>query len=117
MFLHKKCKSNVFLDLTDNLKITANFSVTDEGISISVADIESVENPEIIFMCKECDSEVSLDEIEVNCDECWNKFNIEDLFVLRNSSGIFCKDCLDKLNIPEKNRKLLKESMSSFYNI
>lgn len=93
-FTHDKCKSVVYLDLTDNIKFLVNYGIDRNSLIIGSGDIVVInDNFDSKFFCPTCNKHIEFSELIHNCFQCGKVFNLKNLFKGSKSGGVYCSDC------------------------
>lgn len=106
-FYHNKCRSLVYLDLNDMLKIIASFGIGKTALKVGQAVICPVSTVEKTkFYCHTCGN-IDVSEVFARCFSCGNSFSLEELYTLSKSGGIYCQECSNLPAFCEEDKKLI----------
>ena len=96
--IHNECRGTVLVDVTSSYKMLAQVTQNQESDGLRTVEIHVYNTKEtcseLIYWCVSCDSEISLDEIEVSCRSCGSPLAIEVGQVALDTGGIWCENCI-----------------------
>lgn len=92
-FLHQKCGSNVYLDVSSIFRIVTGFGIGKNVLRVRNGSIIQVgEASKTVFFCSSCNQTISnIDEIIGVCMHCGKTSPIKDMVSPSVSNGIYCK--------------------------
>ena len=98
MIYHKPCNYILKIDITEIIKILADFSIvgkfTAQSTGLTFHRISNRKIP-IIYYCKNCNKNVEdFDEMVSPCDACGKIFPSADMKIPQDSGGLFCPECI-----------------------
>ena len=95
LVFHKDCGGRILTDVSEFIKISAQFSVGSEKLKISGFRISSgmqkgkLVNP--TFICNDCEKIVELKDIFVSCDACGDFLDLDSAFTSKETNNVFCE--------------------------
>ena len=97
--IHKDCRGTVLVDVTSSYRMLAQVTQNKESDGLRTVEIHVYNIKEtcsdLIFWCVSCDTEVTIDDVEVSCRNCGKPMSLEDSQVASDSGGVWCADCLE----------------------
>jgi hypothetical protein len=104
MFKHKKCNNDVYIDLSDHVKIYCTPGLGKESLRISLGAIDLINSGKAVeskFYCPTCKQSVDINDIVVRCKECGKYYDINEILrVVKDgeyTSHLVCKNHSDRL--------------------
>ena len=126
MLLHSKndCFKDLVIDISKHTEvkffgrvtITGNSAIGVDRMFFNFNDV-TLEKPveEIELYCPSCKEDVTkLKDIASYCSSCHNNFLLEELNIVTDSSGIYCKKCLSRSGVKKSNISPASECLKTF---
>ena len=98
------CMGYLEVDVSKFINLMGTIMLSPHGFIIGKVRLENrtgLSNSEIakpIFTCRECNKEVPIEEVGIECYHCYEVLKHNQLFFLENSGGIFRKKRLKDLD-------------------
>lgn len=105
LLIHKNtktpCNGEVSVDLSAVFGIFSEVTFTPRGMVVRNSSIESrgkkSDLSKVAFVCKKCSEELTIEEIVISCNHCYNFFPVDELVVTKELGGVYCKKGANKI--------------------
>lgn len=109
--IHKKCGNQIYLDITPLTKIITHFGISTTKLKIGIGKLLVLGNScETVFYCLQCEEDVK--DILGVCLNCANYFEVQDLWVLTESGGMYCDVCSKAMGETRRNLTNILSTMN-----
>ena len=101
MIFHKKCKHVVKADLSESIRVLANFSIvgkfTAQTTECSIKKRTRSGKATLTLFCEKCNKIVKEQtELICPCDSCGDTFELPEIKIPTESGGMFCPKCIKR---------------------
>jgi hypothetical protein len=112
MIYHAKCKSPVYVDLTEGVKILSCIGIGPKGMTTGMLEISLIKKSiPAQFFCNECGSQVENTDIIILCGVCGKEVPFLEAWSSEETGGLYCeKDVKEKF---ESSCKQVKDIAST----
>jgi hypothetical protein len=93
MIYHKKCGSQVLVDVSEVLMLICTFGIGKTVLRVGVGDIVQKDLTSIptVFYCSICgENHISFSDVQAQCSQCGLLFPLDSMFKAEGSGGIYC---------------------------
>lgn len=102
MIYHKPCNFIIKIDISEVVKILADFSImgkfTAQATTLTFHRLTNKKIP-IIYYCKKCNKNVDdFDEMVSPCDSCGKIFSSISIKIPQDSGGLYCSNCIKRFS-------------------
>ena len=98
MIFHTDCKSNVYIDTSEGVKILSCLGLTGSGVSSGLFELVVVSKKiPLKFFCLECNRQVENTDIVILCGVCGEFIPLHESWLSIKSGGLYCETDIKKL--------------------